>query len=422
MSICRTKLKMSLLTQTVLIAVLTVGTAWAAEEDGLQVALKLSTSRYPSVQAKLAELKSLGFEINAAEAGRYPSLSLQAQAMADNQTQVVAKIQQPIWTGGRITGGIDLSEKKLDVGRVSLLQVRRQLMEDTAATYANLIGARQRLGAAEINVVEHEKLFGLISRRQVGSIASEADVRLARSRLTQAETQREQLKGAVDKSLSDLSSLTLTPLEGKQPVEEYLLQLPAAEVIIASAENNSPLVQQRLMEVEIARIEASLREADMMPVLSATLESDVIRTGKYDYLPKETKVGLTLSGNVEGVGFAGYGRVRAATAMIEAAKGAVETVRSEAIRRAKALVTERSTYKRVLISNDQLVESSQQTLASFMRQYDVGRKSWVDVLNAQKELADARQSMELTKSSIVEISLRLAVMIGQMDKYAGLLP
>jgi adhesin transport system outer membrane protein len=176
------------------------------------------------------------------------------------------------------------------------------------------------------------------------------------------------------------------------------------------------------MEVEIARIEASLREADMMPVLSATLESDVIRTGKYDYLPKETKVGLTLSGNVEGVGFAGYGRVRAATAMIEAAKGAVETVRSEAIRRAKALVTERSTYKRVLISNDQLVESSQQTLASFMRQYDVGRKSWVDVLNAQKELADARQSMELTKSSIVEISLRLAVMIGQMDKYAGLLP
>jgi adhesin transport system outer membrane protein len=57
-----------------------------------------------------------------------------------------------------------------------------------------------------------------------------------------------------------------------------------------------------------------------------------------------------------------------------------------------------------------------------MRQFDAGRKSWVDVLNAQKELADARQSMEQTKSSLMEFSLRLGVVIGQLDRYAELLP
>jgi len=407
---------------TLLCGLLQAPQAWPANGDGLPTALKLATSKHPSVTAKLEELKSLGYDINSAEAGRYPSLSVQAQTMSNDQSQVVARLQQPLWAGGRIDGGIDLAEMKLRAAQATFLQVRRQLMEDTAVTYAELLGARQRLRTAELNVSEHEKLLGLISRRQAGSIASEADVRLARSRLTQAQTQQEQLRGSLDKALGDLLALTQAPLEGLLAVEDELLKLPDPGQIMAAAEANSPLVQQRLIEVNVARIQADLRTADMMPTLYAQLERDIVTADKYGTLPPDTRIGVALTGTVEGIGFAGFGRIKAATALVEAARKDVETARNDVRRRTRALISDRNMYLRVMEGNNLLVAATQETLDSFMRQYDAGRKSWVDVLNAQKELADARQAMEQTKSSLMEFSLRLGVSIGHLDRYAELQP
>ena len=405
---------------TLLCGLLQLQQAWPANGDGLPTALKLATSKHPSVTAKLEELKSLGYDINSAEAGRYPSLSVQAQTMSNDQSQVVARLQQPLWAGGRIDGGIDLAEMKLRAAQATFLQVRRQLMEDTAVTYAELLGARQRLRTAELNVSEHEKLLGLISRRQAGSIASEADVRLARSRLTQAQTQQEQLRGSLDKALGDLLALTQAPLEGLLAVEDELLKLPDPGQIMAAAEANSPLVQQRLIEVNVARIQADLRTADMMPTLYAQLERDIVTADKYGTLPPDTRIGVALTGTVEGIGFAGFGRIKAATALVEAARKDVETARNDVRRRTRALISDRNMYLRVMEGNNLLVAATQETLDSFMRQYDAGRKSWVDVLNAQKELADARQAMEQTKGSLMEFSLRLGVIIGKLDRYAEL--
>ncbi|WP_369412294.1 TolC family protein [Geotalea toluenoxydans] len=57
-----------------------------------------------------------------------------------------------------------------------------------------------------------------------------------------------------------------------------------------------------------------------------------------------------------------------------------------------------------------------------MRQYDAGRKTWVDVLNAQRELSDARLALEQTRSSFQENSLRLAVLLGRLDGTIGIQP
>ena len=420
----RTALKIFSCTSiTTLLCVLLQATqAWPANGDGLPTALRLATSRHPSVTAKLAELKSLGYDINAAEAGRYPSLSVQAQAMSGDQSQVVARLQQPLWAGGRIDGGINLAEMRLHAAQAAFLQVRRQLMEDTTATYAELLGARERLRAAELNVSEHEKLLGLISRRQAGSIASEADVRLARSRWTQAQTLREQLLGAVDKARGDLLALTQAPLEGLLAIEDELLNLPESALIMAKAETSSPVVQQRLVEVKVAGIQTDLRRADMMPTLYAQLERDIVAADRNGTSSPDTRIGVALTGTVEGIGLAGFGRIKAATALVEAARQDVETARNDVRRRTRALVSDRNTYLRVMEGNNLLVAATQETLESFMRQYDAGRKSWVDVLNAQKELADARQAMEQTKSSLMEFSLRLGVVTGQLDRYAELQP
>lgn len=412
---------LSSLQGTILFLALIVQQAVAADDD-LVAAIRLTVKKHPSVISKLEELKSLGFDVDSAEAGRYPSISLQAQEFSSSQSQVVARLQQSLWAGGRIDGNIHLAEVRLKTSQSALLQVRRQLMEETAATYANLLGSKLRLGVAELNVAEHDKLLALITRRQAGSIASGADVRLAQSRLTQALTQKEQLNGLVTKTTADLQALTQAAFTGAVPVSEELLQLPVESDILVEAEKKSPVVQQKIDEIDIARTQADLRFAEMLPTLNAVVEQDVVLKNKNGNQPLDTRFGLVFSGNVEGMSFASYGKVKAASAMVEAAKRDVDSARIDVRRRALAYISDRNTYFRVAEGNNLLVRANQETLESFMRQYDAGRKSWVDVLNAQKELADARQSLELTKSTLMEVTLRLAVLIGRLDKYAGILP
>ncbi|MFZ2948177.1 MAG: TolC family protein, partial [Desulfuromonadaceae bacterium] len=390
--------------------------------DGLPVALRLAITKHPTVLSKLDELKSLGFDVDSAEAGRYPSLSLQGQTYSDERSQVVALLKQPLWAGGRIDGGIDLARMKFRSGDASLMVVRRQLLEDTAALYANLQGVRKRLQAAERNVEEHEKLQGLISRRQVGSIASEADVRLARSRVALAVSQREQLRGLAEKARTDLLAQTQVPIEGFLPLEESMLVLPDSDVILADAENQSPLIRQLRTNVEVTQVQADLRTADLMPVFSAQLEQDMYVADKTGTKSRDTRVGLNLTGNLEGAGFAGFGRVRAAEALVNAAKKEVESARNEVRRRTQGLIADRTSYRRVSDTNEMLVTTNEETLASFMRQYDAGKKSWVDVLNAQRELGEARQSLEQTMTLFLEATLRLAAITGRLDSYAGLKP
>lgn len=392
------------------------------EADGIVTALRHAVTLHPTIKSRRDELQALGFDLQSEKARRYPSLSLQAEALSNEQSQVFARLQQPLWVGGRIDGAIDQAGMRLRSGETSLLTLQRQLMEETAATYAVLSGVRKRLAAAELNVQEHERLLGLISRRQVGSIASEADVRLARSRLTLATTVREQLNGQLKRTLTDLKALTQVPVPGLLPIPGSLTALGDHTTIVPRIVEASATVRQRLVDVEVARAEAELRRSDMMPSLYARLDQDIYASDRNRTLPSDTRAGVVLEGSLEGVGFAGWKRVRSADSRVDAARKEVEAARNEARRRAEALLAETESLQMVMQSNELLVTATEETLASFMRQYDAGRKTWVDVLNAQRELSDARLALEQTRSSLQENSLRLAVQLGRLDSAVEIQP
>lgn len=401
-------------------------------QDGLVTALQLAVRQHPSAKSRMEELKALGFDFESAESRRYPSLSVQASSTGsvvgstvnsgDQYHAVVAVVRQPLWVGGRIDGGIDQAAAKLKIGKLSLLTVQRQLMENTAATYVAVRGARTKLAAAELNVQEHERLKSLISRRASGGIASQADVQLASSRLSLAEAQRIQLDAALQSALNDLLALTQQELSAAIPVNAALTVLPDKAEVAPGVEKASPLIQQRLLEVELARTAAYLTKAEMMPSLYAKFEQDVYTRTESGDVPQGTRIGLVLEGAVEGLGFSGWKRIKSSDARIVAAQRDVETARNDARRQAHMLLTDLQSQQLMQQSYASLVTSTTETLDSFMRQYDAGRKSWVDVLNTQRELSEARLSLEQAVSQVFDRKLRLAVQLGLLDVQAGVTP
>jgi adhesin transport system outer membrane protein len=67
------------------------------------------------------------------------------------------------------------------------------------------------------------------------------------------------------------------------------------------------------------------------------------------------------------------------------------------------------------------VEALEATMASFLRQYETGRKSWVEVLNTQRELTQTRLLFSQIKSEWLSLSLKVAAITGSLDEPAGLI-
>lgn len=247
-------------------------------------------------------------------------------------------------------------------------------------------------------------------------------MQLASSRLSQALSQKIQLEAVLQRTLNDLRALTLQPLSADSEVAEDFTTLPPLERIADDIEQSSATVRQRLREVDLSRVAAELATADLLPRLYAKLEQDIYTSTEDGENPEATRVGLVMEGAVDGLGLSGWKKVKSSDARVAAAERNVESARNDLRRRVQSLLTDLQSLQLMMRSNELLVESTGQTLASFMRQYDAGRKSWVDVLNAQREMSDARLALEQTRSSLLETKLRLAVQLGQLDQQAGVLP
>jgi adhesin transport system outer membrane protein len=89
------------------------------------------------------------------------------------------------------------------------------------------------------------------------------------------------------------------------------------------------------------------------------------------------------------------------------------------MRQADNLLVNRELQDGLRASQAKSVAALEQTMASFLRQYETNRKSWVEVLNQQRELANMRYTLITADQQWLALSLRLAAMTGLLDKIAG---
>lgn len=387
--------------------------------DGLELALRTAATRNPSVLSRKAALESMGFYVEEAKARRLPSASMPLESMTDRDNNGIVRVEQPLWAFGKIDNAISAARRRLEVGRLSLIVVQRQVLEDTAAAYINLYGARMRLKEAERNVVDHETLHQKIVRRQQGGIASDADVRLAFSRLIQAMANRDALQGTVERYSNDIKALTQIGVPANKPVDSAFVDF-AQEEADQLVENEAHVLLKRV-ELEAVTAKVAAQNSDLMPTISARYERDVNPSQSYTRSNGgPDRVGIALVGSLEGLGLVASNRVKAGDAEIATARKDVDDALNLARRRIANVINERATQKGLIEAQEESVRAMEGTLESFSRQYDAGRKSWMDLLNIQRELHDARQNLVQIRMSWMDLSLRLAAISGRLDHFASI--
>lgn len=376
----------------------------------LDSALLSAVTTYPSITAQRGQKRVAEAEFETAKWGRFPTLTAEATRSEFGNSQTVARVQQPLWTGGRLTGQIRNTEAGVQAADASIAETEQSVMLETVTAYFEMLRAAARLKAAEENVAEHERLFRLISRRARNEVSPESDVTLATARLQTAISERIQFE-----NLFLLSRATLEQLTGQrwQGVETTLRELPNF------ADVNEAVSKALAFSPELSRLKAQADQADaQIGVASSVLWPTVgiaheRRIGDISASQIRNQTYVTLQFQ-PGAGLSARSTIAAAAERKQALLDNTEAARRKLARQVEADWTEAQALSRQLAPSRQLVSSTRGVVESYTRQYTAGRKNWQDVLNAQREVAQALYTLADVEAARMRSILRVEIYTGRL--------
>ena len=386
----------------------------AEPTDGQVTALQAAIALNPAIRGKQAEVSSTNCLGDSARALRYPTLSAQVSVLDNDSQSGNLTVRQPLWAFGRIDDSIAYADADSVLELADLERVKRDLMDKTASAYARVQGVMKRLAIADDNVAALQILYEQIQRREQGQLASIADVRLANARWVQAKAQKVRYEGEYDVAKNELYALTQTTIQVQEQVDSSITLLPSlAQLLVLSLDKSAEIYYKNTL-LALAKAAVEREKSSVMPTLNLQVQhftnsrSDVNRNS-------DTQISVVLEASLDGFGFSAKGRNRSFAAKVDAAWENVAATRNEINRAVNSFYRNRESQQRLIDAQAQSVDELQDILKSYQRQYDAGRKAWLDVLNIQQELTEQRLQRAQAQNDWLIFSLKLAVLTGQLD-------
>jgi len=178
---------------------------------------------HPSLRAQQALGESAKQAVEGAEWQFYPTPSIGFEQVAPDQADpnypsygdkgvTTLRIQQPLWTGGRLTAGLTKAQSGVAVSQATQDGVRQDLALRVVQIYADWLGADLKTQASEKSLRAHQTLQAQINRRIAGGASSRSDLTLLLGRTQQTEADLSSAKAQAQSALGRLRQLLGRPL------------------------------------------------------------------------------------------------------------------------------------------------------------------------------------------------------------------
>ena len=378
-------------------------------------ALDLSLTTHPSVLSKRSEQAAAQADKAGAEWARYPTPSVEAATRRIKETDSTAlvRIDQPLWTGGRITAGIDAADSRYDAATAAISESRLDLSIRVITSYTEALRQKDRLRHATVGVGEHEKLLEMIRRRVAQEVSSQADQRLAEARLLQARTDLSVTQQGLLNGLAQLSQLSGQSVSDVawEGVEGRSAP-PGLEAALQLAVDNSPVLRRLRYSEEAASADIDSRRSAYWPQLTLRLERAMEGSSA------DSRAMLVLTAQ-PGAGLSAASGVDAAISRRDAVRQERDSAEREVRERVTLDWNEWQAVQVRLQTAQRASEISNEVFESYARQYVIGRKTWIDVLNAVRESTLARFTLADARAQSAAASLRLSAQTAGLRNIAG---
>ncbi|MEF8793340.1 TolC family outer membrane protein [Thiohalorhabdus sp.] len=417
-----------------LVAILVLGALPSgALASGLLELYKRAEEVDPNLKRSEKERVIADLQEDQAKAGWFPRLTGQASRSRTTQTQIISgrpettekytqdqynvTLTQPIYSGGRNWLALDIAEITQEQADATVSGSRQELMIQVAQAYFDILNAREEVDLAEreVNRVD-EHLDRAQAQFEVGT-GDIVGVREAEARRDQANTRLIRARNALNTAKQRLRQLIRRPVPELDGVEEVNLLAPdpgTPEKWVERALDANPQLAQTRTELSIARKNAELARRERWPQLSAQAQYSKVEGGSFITQDEQTSASLQLEWPIY------QGGEVSARADIEDTRAAQtrlqlddqqETVRVETV---QAFYDWESAMEEVRSLRAQ-VRSAETQLEAIQTGFEVGRRTSVDVLDAQQEYFAALQSLAEARHRYLVSRLQLKAASGVLS-------
>lgn len=377
--------------------------------------LKQAYRHYPSITASQRQILSAKAQIEAAKWNYFPTPSIDFSQGSAGRSGQTYRIDQPLWTGGKLEALSDLAYARGDEAKYTLGESSYLLSEKVLSVIQALIQADGEMKAFEEGRKDLEELSQMLERRVKAGVSSESDQALIDARMSQIEGDiiiasnhyemaRSQLALLIGRKKGCAIKFKRDPLLDKKismhRVEQDMLR-------------THPSLKKKTAQVSMARAEKRNADAAVMPNISLRAEHQ--RGSLYDDNPisSDTLAYVAVSFN-PGAGLSSISNMESAKYRVLQAQDEYRVQEQEL---KDTLVRDYADYMAAssrLESLEYTIESSQKVLASYKRLFLAGKRQWLDLVNASRELTQNYVSLAALRSTLITSSYRLALAAGKI--------
>lgn len=418
-----------------IIAGMSMSLAPQAQATSLEEAIRLSLEHNPRVSIVARNKEAVVEELRQARGLYLPTVDMTSgvgfeqtstptirSGNNDDQEDLVAldaslSVSQRLFDGFERSSRVDRQMARIQSAANRVYENSEVLALDVIGSYLEVIRQRELLALSRENVAFHVQTLEALVKRLRAGVGSRADVvqtqaRLARARATYVDTNND---------LADAEA-EYTRLVGQFPGDLVLPEVPqntlptTMEELVRLASTNNPTVKVREADAKVANLDVDVAEAVFYPQISlqgtTSYDEDADGVNSYTY---QNALGLRMNWNL----FNGGTDVATRQELLmreEQAKGerfdAVLEAEEEARRSWFAWLASQQRLQELSSS----VVFNQETRLAYERQFQVGQRTLLDVLDAENELFTSRGQLISADINQMRASYRMLANVGELLK------
>jgi outer membrane protein len=403
--------------------------------------IDLAELHNPETQAAWQRARVRADELGIARSAYYPTIEAAVFAASVRQPALIGEyfhrqtfavasptlhVDYLIFDLGGRSGAVDVAKANLLIQNLEFNDTHRRLIYKVASAYFRLLNAKGQREAAEISLKNAETVESDAENRLRNGLATRTDFLEASAARAQADYDLQATLGAEQIAQGQLATAMGLPADTQfhvQPISDITIPTSVADSLteeIERAFHQRPELLTDMARIRAAQGELKQARSSYFPTIHFAGDGGEARGyGQQDLYPGHYAEGEIWSAGLElrWTIFDGARRekqVAAAEAKRRAADADLHALRDQIEQEVFTSYTNMQTALRQLQAATTLLAASTQSYEAAQQSYDLGLRSQLDVISAQKNLAQARYEDVAARSGLLLEVADLAFRTGDM--------
>jgi len=403
-----------------------------AASMSLQKAVAIAVSSNPQVGEAVANREATEFKLRQSRGHYLPSIDLEGTLgaeHADNPSSRAAGdqndlffrregslvIRQLLFDGFRTQSDVQQQASRVDSASYQVADRSQFIALSVVRSYLDIFRLRRSVNFSRRNIAYLSALLSKVRQGTQGGSFSIADRQQAQERYLAAKAQLSGIRGDLDSAEATFIKLVGQAAGNVSPPKNMVRHLPhSLDATLSMARKNHPSIKSAAAEVDAAVAEEKKAEADFYPQLALEARGSVgANLGGLKGHDYGARVGVVMNWNLYNGGIKRAHVQEQVRRVDEARLKLRQTMRD--VDEAARMAWTRRVQEAIRLGQlrEELVAQSQ-VVVSYKQQFEIGKRSLLDLLDAQNSKFAVQISTETANASTLLSEYRVLAATGTL--------